>query len=105
LGTAQEREIYDQYNQLRNLGFAITPIVEMGADVKTLGPNGQTIQDRSYESGEVNGTNCTLNLHPEEEIAKTTHRAAYELMDDAAVEAVRDAGPASPVANLAMLGT
>lgn len=79
-----------QYAQLRNLGFAITPIADLSVDVSVLDPDGRTIWQRNYKSGEVAATTYMLNLKPEEEISKAAHQAAYGLMSKAAADVARE---------------
>jgi hypothetical protein len=79
-----------QYAQLRNLGFAITPVAEMSVDVRVLDPDGKMVWQRSYASGEVTAPAYALNMKPEEEIARVTHQAAYDLMAKAAADVVRE---------------
>jgi hypothetical protein len=79
-----------QYNQLRNIGFAITPIVNMTVDVRVLDARGDAVWHREYVSGEVLGSTYMVNLKPEEEINRTTHAAAYQLMAKAASDIVSE---------------
>ena len=82
-----------QYNQIRNLGFVITPIVEMQIDVSVLDAAGATVWERNYVSGEVTAPSYMINLKPEEEINRATHSAAYNLMSKAASDIVRKVSP------------
>ena len=79
-----------QYNQLRNLGFAITPTVDMQIDVLVVDAAGATIWERAYASGEVAAPSYMIDMKPEEEINKFTHKAAYDLMVRAAGDIVRE---------------
>ncbi len=79
-----------QYNQLKNLGFAITPIVAMQLDVLVVDAAGATIWQRTYASGEVTAPSYMINMKPEEAIDKVTHKAAYDLMARAAGDIVRE---------------
>ena len=82
-----------QYNQIRNLGFVITPIVEMQIDVSVLDAAGATVWERNYVSGEVTAPSYMINLKPEEEINRATHSAAYNLMAKAASDIAREVSP------------
>lgn len=75
-----------QYAQLRNLGFAITPLVELTAEVRVLDTKGDVVWHRDYASGEVTGPSYMVNFSPEEEINKAAHKAAYDLMAKAAAD-------------------
>ena len=85
-----------QYNQLRNLGFAITPSVDLQIDVRVLDASGGALWQRSYKSGEVTGSTYLINLKPEQEINKVTHKAAYDLMVKAAADIAREVVPPGP---------
>ncbi len=85
-----------QYNQLRNLGFAITPIVEMTLEVRVLDANGAMTWHRVYPSGEVSGPSYMVNLSPAEEINKLAHKAAYDLLVKAAADIVTELPPRGP---------
>jgi len=73
-----------QYNQIRNLGFAVTPIVEMTLSVSLSDASGKTIWERDFESGSVQGETYFLSGSPGEQISKTAHRALMGLMQQAA---------------------
>ena len=70
-----------KYNQLKNLGFAITPEVELDLEVKILGADGEKIFQHSYESGRVSGDTYFLSGSPSEKINQTIHRALYDLLE------------------------
>lgn len=85
-----------EYNQLKNVGFAITPTTSIAVDVRVLDAKGETRWQRSYSSGPVEGKSYMLNTSPQEEISKMAHKALYDLFAAAASDAARGAagGPA-----------
>jgi hypothetical protein len=83
-----------EYNQLKNLGFAITPTVVLTLDVSTLDANGQLLKRRSYDSGTVEMPAYFLSGSPGEEIGKGAHKAIYDLMRRAAADIRADLGQA-----------
>ena len=70
-----------RYSQLKNLGFAITPEVELDLDVNILDASGQTIFEHSYESGRVSGDTYLISGSPSEKINQTIHRVLYDLLE------------------------
>jgi hypothetical protein len=70
-----------KYNQLKNLGFAITPEVELDLEVKILDAKGQAIFQQSYESGRVSGDTYFISGSPSEKINQTIHRTLYDLLE------------------------
>jgi hypothetical protein len=79
-----------EYNQLKNVGFAITPTAVVSVDVRVLDAKGAPRWQRSYASGPVEGPAYMLNTSPGEEISKVTHKALYDLFSKAAVDVVRE---------------
>lgn len=73
-----------EYNQLKNLGFAITPTVILTLEVSTLDNAGKVLHKRSYESGTVEMPAYIISGSPGEEIGKGAHKAIYDLMMRAA---------------------
>ncbi len=73
-----------QYNQLRNLGFAVTPMVEMSLTVSLSAGDGKPVWERVFQSGNVEGETYFLSGSPGEEISKTAHRTLMKLMQEAA---------------------
>lgn len=88
-----------EYNQLKNIGFAITPTAVVQVDVRVLDAKGATRWQRGYASGPVEGPAYMLNTAPGEEISKVTHKALYDLFTRAATDVVREVlskpGPAA----------
>ena len=80
-----------EYNQLKNIGFAITPTVSVVVDVRVLDAEGAMRWQRNYSSGPVEGPAYMLNTSPEEEISKVAHKALYDLFSAAAADVARGA--------------
>lgn len=78
------------YNQLKNLGFAITPEVKLELGVKLFDGSGQQLLDKTYVSGNLEGESYMMSGSPEEKVNKALHQALYDLMSQAA----RDSLPA-----------
>lgn len=70
-----------KYNQLKNLGFAITPEVELDVGVKIFDASGQVIFQQLYESGRVSGDTYFLSGSPSEKINQVIHRTLYDLLE------------------------
>jgi hypothetical protein len=81
------------YNQLKNLGFAITPTVEASAHVRVLNPDGSVKTEKEYASGPVEAPSYMLSTKPSDTITKLTHRVVYELMVKAADDVMPLLGP------------
>jgi hypothetical protein len=75
-----------EYNQAKNLGFAITPTAVVNIDVRVLDETGATRWQRNYASGPVEGPAYMLNTAPHEEISKVTHKALYDVFSKAAAD-------------------
>ncbi|HEY1791320.1 MAG TPA: hypothetical protein VGG34_00250 [Opitutaceae bacterium] len=76
-----------QYNQLKNLGFAITPVVDVDLHVVLLRPNGSTLLDKVYTDGPKDGASYMATGQPAEKINEVLHHQLFKLMTDAAVDA------------------
>jgi len=89
-----------EYNQLKNLGFALTPTASAVVEVRTLDPKGETRWQRNYSSGPVEGPAYMVNTAPQEEISKVAHKALYDLFAAAAADIARGtaSGPAGEAA-------
>jgi hypothetical protein len=81
-----------QYNQLKNLGFAITPIVDIDLRVVMLSPDGKTVLDHVYGGGPTEGSSYVLSGQPAEKINQLVHQHIFKLMTDAAVDAKKALG-------------
>lgn len=78
------RQFSYEYNQAKNLGFAITPTVILTLDVSLLDGAGKPLRKRSYESGTVEMPAYMISGSPGEEIGKAAHKALSDLMARAA---------------------
>lgn len=89
------------YNQLKNIGFAITPEVQLDLDVKLYDASGSQVLAKSYESGIRSGDSYMVSGSPAEKINQTMHRTLFELMEQAADDTVAalDGLPPRGVAN------
>jgi hypothetical protein len=89
-----------EYNQLKNLGFAITPTVRTTVLVQVLDEAGAVRWERSYPSGDVEDSAYMIDTAPGARITRTAHRALYQVMaraaEDIAREVVGPPGPAKP---------
>ena len=75
------------YNQLKNLGFAVTPQVDLDLHVTLLAPDGKVLLDKTYASGVTAGGTYVFSGQPAERVNKALHETLYKLMSDAAVDA------------------
>jgi hypothetical protein len=74
-----------EYNQLKNLGFAITPQINMSLNVCLIKPDGTVYFEKDYMSETVSGDSYLLALeNPGEKINRVAHVVLYDLMVDAA---------------------
>jgi len=75
------------YNQLKNLGFAITPQVNLELHVTLVSPEGKTLLDKNYASGLTEGGTYVLSGKPAEKVNQILHQNLFKLMTDAALDA------------------
>jgi hypothetical protein len=75
------------YNSLQNLGFAITPQVDIGMHVTLTAPDGHLLLDKVYASGLVNGNTYVMSGQPAEMVNKLVHITLFNLMTSAAKDA------------------
>lgn len=75
------------YNQLKNLGFAITPTVDIELHVMLVSPDGSTLLDKTYGSGPTEGASYMVSGQPAEKINQILHQHLFKLMTDAAQDA------------------
>ena len=73
-------------NQLKNIGFAITPQVKMTLDVELLSADQSVLLRRQYESGWVDGNSYVLSLSPFDSVSLVIHKTLANLM----VDSIRD---------------
>lgn len=69
-----------EYNQLKNVGFAITPTAVVSLRITALDAAGKPVWSRELASGAVEGPAYMINTSPQEEISKVAHRAVYETL-------------------------
>jgi hypothetical protein len=75
-----------EYNALKNIGFAITPTVQISLEVKLLDKDGKPYWEKNYDSGAQEGDTYFGTLSPGEEISKIAHKTVYSLMIRAAAD-------------------
>lgn len=75
------------YNQLKNLGLAITPQVQLELHITLVSPSGAVVLDKSYSSGLTEGGAYVISGQPSEKVNQVLHQALFKLMTDAALEA------------------
>ena len=68
------------YDQLSNAGFAITPKVELSANIVVLDKNKKETFSRNYSSGMVKGDTYIFNANPSESINKVIHVAIHNVL-------------------------
>lgn len=74
------------YYQLENLGFAITPKVQVDLEVHATDGQGQPVLDKTYSSGLTRGESYVLSGSPSERTNAILHGALWDLMWQAAGE-------------------
>lgn len=72
------------YNQLKNIGLAITPQVDLDIEVRVLDGAGNSLLDKTYASGTRDGNTYMLSGSPGEKISEVTHQTIAELLNQAA---------------------
>lgn len=75
------------FNQLKNLGFAITPTINLELHVQLLSADGKTLLDKTYTSGPTEGASYALSGSPGEKINQLVHQTLFKLMTNAAEDA------------------
>lgn len=75
-----------EYNQLKNVGFAITPTALATLEVTLYDPTGKQAGQWRYESGTVEAPAYFISGSPGEEIGKVTHKALFDLMTRAVTD-------------------
>ncbi len=76
-----------EYNQLKNLGFAITPQLQMNLNVCLLKSDGTIYFEKDYASEIISGGSYMIALEsPGEKINRAAHITLHELMVKAAEE-------------------
>jgi len=69
-----------EYNALKNLGFAITPQVRIGAEMLVLNSKNEVVDRKYYESGNIDGETYMINLQPTEAINKILHQSLQKFV-------------------------
>ncbi len=75
-----------EYNQAKNLGFAITPTVDISLEVQLRNKEGRTYWKKIYNSGVREGPAYVVSGSPGERISELTHKTIYALMTRAAAD-------------------
>lgn len=68
------------FPQLKNLGFAITPEVQVELKMTVLDPSGRPLLEKEYDSGVVEGKSYMMSGKPNERISKLAHETMHALM-------------------------
>lgn len=82
--TPELRTLDYQYNQLDNLGFAITPKVQVVIGVSAKDKSGIQKLDQVYDSGLVQGDSYIFQSNPGEQINRVLHDALSHVLGKAA---------------------
>lgn len=82
----QAQDFKHGFPQLKNLGFAITPEVQVTLRVTLLAPGGSTLLEKTYDSGVVSGSSYMMSGKPVERVNKLAHEVIYDLMRRAAAD-------------------
>lgn len=80
----QTEDFKHGFPQLKNLGFAITPEVQVMLRMTLLDKGGATLQEKTYESGVVSGKSYMMSGKPVERVNRLAHEVIYDLMRRAA---------------------
>jgi hypothetical protein len=94
----ENKDFKHGFPQLKNLGFAITPEVQVEMRVSILDASGKTVFEKDYASGVVEGKSYMMSGKPNERINKLAHETIYDLMRRAAAD-VRLYQRSTPVAS------
>lgn len=71
-----------RYNQLQNLGFAITPEAKIDLFVFLYDQQGKLILEKKYVSEYLSGGTYVVNFSPSEKINKAIHQIIYNLISN-----------------------
>lgn len=72
-----------KYDQLSNLGFAVTPRVDVSVQMRIRDNSGGFILDRVYQKSHAQGT-YLASVQPHERVNRTLHQAVQMIMTEAA---------------------
>jgi len=74
---------YDyRYNQLKNLGFAITPEAKIDLFVYLYDKQGKLVLEKKYESEYLSGGSYMVSFSPHEKVNKAIHEVIYNLLNN-----------------------
>ena len=82
--TPRVRNFSYAYNQLRNVGMAVTPQVDISLSVDVLDSEGNNIRSNTFTSGIKNGDTDAMSMNPGERINRLAHEVITELLNQAA---------------------
>ena len=72
---------YDwRFNQLKNLGFAITPETKIDLLVTLKDSKGKVLLEKKYESDYLSGGSYLASIKPHEKVNKSVHQSIYNLL-------------------------
>ena len=74
------------FNQLKNIGFAVTPQVDVSIDLILMNSQGVEVYRHTYDSGVVDGDSYVMSGSPSERINRVAHEAITELINRAAMD-------------------
>ena len=76
-----------RYNQLRNLGFAVTPQVNIRLEVTLLDNSKKILLRKNYDSGYTSGDTYFVSGAPGENVNRAVHKVLYQLLKQAVTDA------------------
>jgi hypothetical protein len=92
------------FPQLKNLGFAITPEIQLGLRLSILDETGKVALEKEFDSGRVQGSSCMISGSPYERISRLLRESMQDLTIGAlagvrAFQRARAAAPGLPPAS------
>ena len=75
-----------QYNQAKNLGFAITPQIDVSLHVEVRSQDGKLVSDKNYTSGLTDGATYAMSGQPAEKINQILHVTLFRMLCEAAAD-------------------
>ncbi len=69
-----------RFNQLKNLGFAITPETKIDLVVTLKDSKGNTLLNKEYKSDFTSGGTYLASIKPHEKVNKSIHQSIYNLL-------------------------
>lgn len=76
----EARDFKYGFPQLKNLGFAITPEVDLSLRLSVLDADGKVLLEKDYASGVVEGKSYMMSGKPNERINELAHRTIHALL-------------------------